>query len=241
MTTEVLRIFIGYDHRQPISLNVLASSIYTKSSLPVAIVPLVLPTLPLKRQGLTPFTYSRFLVPHLCGYNGWGLFLDADMILMDDIAKLFALKDEKFGAMVSKNKMKFEWASAILFNCAKCEMLTPEFIEQAPRLHDMSFLAPELVGELPGEWNHLVGYDEPSANPKLIHYTQGVPAFEQTQDCEHAQAWYSEHAKMNSVRGWIELMGDSVHATTLPDGTKVPKYKAAMLNSNPNAGAFYAT
>ena len=39
------------------------------------------------------FSFSRFLVPYLCGYDGWGLFLDADMILTDDIAKLFALKD----------------------------------------------------------------------------------------------------------------------------------------------------
>ena len=227
--TDVLRIFIGYDHRQPISLNVLQSSIYRKASKPVAIVPLVLSTLPIKRQGLTPFTYSRFLVPYLCGYQGWGLFLDADMILMEDVAKLFDLADDRYAAMVSKNKMAFEWASAILFNCAKCEMLTPEFIETAPRLHDMSWLAPELVGELPNEWNHLVGYDAPRDEPKLIHYTQGVPAFQETLDSEHADKWFLEHQNMNFVTNWLELMGNSVHAAELPDGTRVPKYKAEQL------------
>lgn len=229
--TEILRVFIGYDPRQPISLNVLQSSIYRKSSKPVAITPLVLETLPLKRQGLTPFTYSRFLVPYLCDYQGWALFLDADIILMDDIAKLFELRDERFAVMVSKNSIKFEWASVMLFNCAKCQVLTPEFIETAPKLHDCSFVDESLIGDLPREWNHLCGYDEPRANPKLIHYTQGVPAFKETFDCEHSEAWFQEHQNMNSVKSWMELMGGSVHAAELPDGTKVPRYKVKKQNA----------
>ncbi len=224
--SEILRVFIGHDHRQPISLNVLASSIYTKSSKPVAITPLVLPQLPLKRQGLTPFTYSRFLVPYLCNYEGWALFLDLDMIVMDDIAKLFDMANDEYAVMVSKNALKFEWASAILFNNARCKILTPEYIESAPRLHDCSFVAPDRIGAFPNHWNHLVGYDKPCEKPSLIHYTQGVPAFPQTNDCEHADKWFLEHQKMNFVTNWLELMGNSVHAAELPDGTRVPKYKA---------------
>lgn len=227
--TDVLRVFIGYDHRQPISMNVLASSIYTKSSKPVAIVPLVLPQLPIKRQGLTPFTYSRFLVPYLCGYKGWALFLDLDMIVMDDIVKLFDMKDDKYAVMVSKNELKFERASMMLFNCAKCTMLTPALIESHPNLHSIGWVDDSLVGDLPREWNHLVGYDAARENPKLIHYTQGVPAFVQTQDSEHADKWFLEHQKMNFVTNWNELMGNSVHAAELPDGTKVPKYKVTAM------------
>lgn len=227
-----LKIFIGFDHRQPISLNVLASSIYTKSSKPVAITPLVLPQLPLKRQGLTPFTYSRFLVPYLCNYEGWSLFLDLDMIVTDDIVKLFDMKDDKYAVMVAKNALKFEWASAILFNNAKCKMLTPDFIESAPKLHDCSFVEAGEIGDLPLTWNHLVGYNPPCDNPSLIHYTQGVPAFKETLNCEHAEKWFLEHQRMNLVTNWLDLMGNSVHAAELPDGTRVPKYKAAMLNSN---------
>ncbi len=226
--SEILKVFIGYDHRQPISLNVLANSIYRQSSKPVAITPLVLDQLPIKRQGLTPFTYSRFLVPYLCNYEGWGLFLDLDMILMDDIAKLFDMRDENYAVMVSKNPLKFERASMMLFNCAKCPMLTPQFIEEHPSLHNISWLDDALVGDLPREWNHLVGYDSPRENPSLIHYTQGVPAFKETMDCEHADKWFLEHQKMNLVTNWLELMGNSVHAAQLPDGTRVPKYKVTQ-------------
>jgi len=235
----MLRVFIGYDHRQPISLNVLASSIYTRASQPVAITPLVLPQLPILREGLTPFTYSRFLVPYLCDYRGWALFLDLDMVVLDDIAKLFAMKDDKYAVMVSKNDLKFERASLMLFNCDKCHMLTPEFIEAAPRLHDISWVDDSLVGDLPREWNHLVGYDAPRENPKLVHYTQGVPAFKETQTSEHADKWFTEHQKMNLVTNWQELMGNSVHAAQVKtqDGTiiKVPKFVAAEMQRNANA------
>ena len=75
----MLRVFIGYDDRQPVAYNVLQFSIATRSSRPVTITPLIINQLPIKRTGLTPFTFSRFLVPWLCDYQGTALFLDIDM------------------------------------------------------------------------------------------------------------------------------------------------------------------
>lgn len=226
---QPLKIFIGYDHRQPISLNVLQQSIYARSSKPVSITPLVLKQLPLKRTGLTPFTYSRFLAPYLCGFKGWSLFLDLDMIVLDDIAKLFDLADDKYDVMVVKNEKRFEWASVMLFNNARCSKLVPKYIEEAERLHCISWVEDEAkIGELPSHWNHLVGYDKPRTEASLIHYTQGVPCFPETQDCEHAQAWMDEHRMMNSASTWKELMGSSVHAAKY-NGQIVPKFKVEQL------------
>jgi hypothetical protein len=81
----MLRIFIGYDDRQPVSYNVLHSSIMRRASIAVSITPLILNTLPMKRRGLTPFTYSRFICPYLCGFEGTSVFLDADIMLRDDV------------------------------------------------------------------------------------------------------------------------------------------------------------
>lgn len=224
----MLRIFIGADPRQPVSLAVLAQSIYRLSSKPVAITPLVIDQLPLKRTGLTPFTFSRFLVPYLCNYEGWGLFLDADILVKDDIVKLFDMADDKYAVMVSKNEQhRFEWASVMLFNCAKCKILTPDYVETASGLHTINWVEDNLIGDLPREWNQLVGYDEYRENPKLIHYTQGMPAYPLTQDCEYAIDWAQEHQYMNSIRPWEELMGNSIHAMDL-DGKRVPKYKAKL-------------
>lgn len=227
----MLKVFIGYDPRQPVSYNVLQQSIMRNSTKPVSITGLVLEQLPLKRTGLTPFTYTRFLVPYLCNYEGWGLFLDSDMLVEGDIAELFSYQDDRYSVMVSKNKHKFEWASVILYNCSKCKILTPEYIETAQKLHTMDWLLEGQIGNLPPEWNHLVGYDTPRENPKLVHFTQGNPCFPETIDSEHSEKWHAEHQFSNSAYPWIELMGPSVHAVKLQDGSVVPRYKVSPPQS----------
>ncbi len=234
----MIKVFIGADPRQPVSLSVLAQSVYRHSSLPVAITPLVIEQLPIKRVGLTPFTFSRFLVPYLCNYEGWALFLDSDILVTDDIVKLFDKADDKYSVMVSKDPdHRFEWASVMLFNCAKCKMLTPEYIETASGLHTITWVPDAEIGDLPREFNHLVGYREsPEETPKLIHYTQGMPAYPLTQDSPYALEWAKEHQYMNSIRPWEELMGNSIHAMDL-DGKRVPKYKAGINAESKNVAS----
>jgi len=211
----MIRVFIGYDDRQPVSFATLVQSIVAKTSAPVSIVPLVLHTLPVKRAGLTPFTFSRFLVPFLCKYKGWAIFLDADILLRGDLAELWAMREQlgKYRvSVVNHEKRRFERASVMLFNNERCGVLTPEYVAEANDLHTIGWAKPEEIGELPPEWNHLVGYDKPNPDAKLVHYTQGVPAFPETADCEHAEEWNAAMRFAGSVQSWELLMSNSVHA-----------------------------
>jgi hypothetical protein len=202
-----MRIFIGFDPRQPIAFTVLQHSLYTRASRPLSITRLQLNQLPLKRVGLTEFTFSRFLVPYICGYEGRALFVDADMLCLSDICEIMAYADSS-AVQVVKNKLRFEWPSVMLFNNAECTELTPEFIER----EDPFKMNWGEVGELPPEWNHLVGYDAPQ-DAKLIHYTKGVPVWEETANCEYAKEWHDERRMMMGTCSYQELMGNSVHAS----------------------------
>jgi hypothetical protein len=207
----MLNIFIGVDVRQPIAYTALQSSIIARASVPVSITPLLIDSLPITRRGLTDFTYTRYLPPYLMGYKGTALFLDADMIVLEDIKELFDLADERYAVQVVKAKQRFEWPSMMLFNCDKCTALTPEFIESGSPQN----LSWGEVGELPKEWNHCVGYDEPNPDAKLIHYTMGIPAFKEVQHLERTDDWFQEMKAANSTVGYQELMGKSVHAEKL--------------------------
>lgn len=202
-----MRVFIGYDPRQPVAYNVLQHSIIKRSSKPVQITPLVLSQLPLKRRGLTEFTFSRFMVPYLCGYEGVGLFLDADMLCLDDISGLFDLARQDFDVMVVKNKLRFEWGSLMLFNNARCKILTPEFVETTPTPLALKW---GTAGDLPSEWNHCIGYDEPQ-KAKLVHFTKGIPVWPETKGCEYTEEWWEDFKSTNSTVSHQELMGNSVH------------------------------
>ena len=210
---DVEKIFIGYDHRQAVAYNVLQHSIIARASRAVTIAPLKLETLPITRTGLTPFTFSRFLVPWLCRFRGKAIFMDADMLVLGDIAELFDLFDSKHAVQVVQLQERFEWASMILFNCAHKDnkQLTPEFVEgTATPLHKVGWT--EKIGFLPGEWNHTVLYDAPRPDAKLVHFTGGIPMHPETKGCEYTEQWMQEARDMNTTQTWPGLMGHSVHA-----------------------------
>jgi hypothetical protein len=207
----MLKIFVGYDPRQPIAYNILQQSILMRATQPVSITPLIIEQLPIERVGLTPFTWTRFLVPYLCDYKGWALFLDADMICLDDITKLFDCADNNYAVMVRKSPWNFEWASMMLFNCGHGdnEVLSPEYIEGVKALHGIQWT--HNSGRLPDEWNHLVLYDEPRPDAKLVHYTGGIPIFPETAGNEYTDEYIADLKVLGAAMDWNSLMGPSVH------------------------------
>jgi hypothetical protein len=207
----MLRVFIGTDPRQPIAWNVLSDSIVRHASVPVAITPLSLKTLPITRRSLTEFTFSRFLVPYLCDFKGTALFLDADMVVTGDIAELFACADGKSSVQVNKDQAKFEWPSAMLFNCEHCSALTPEYVEdRSNQLFDFAWA--KSVGEFPAEWNHCISYAPPRMDAKLYHWTAGIPVWRETRGQAEDPIWHDAYKHMLHTVSYAELMGNSVHA-----------------------------
>lgn len=209
-----MRVFIGRDPRKPLDANVLANSIVEHSSVPVSITMLSLKTLPIKRRGLTEFTFSRFLVPYLCDYEGLALFLDADMVVTGDLKELFQVPkpgDTK-QVYVNQNQKPFEWASAMLFDCSLCQILTPSFIDnQANAMFDFKWAEKGGVGSFPEEWNWCVPYSGTNDNAKLYHFTQGTPNWRETRGKPEDKHWNDAYKAMIHSVSFKELMGDSVH------------------------------
>lgn len=206
----MLRVFIGYDPRQPIAYSVLASSIVKHASQPVSITALSLKTLPIARRGLTEFTFSRFLVPYLCDFKGTALFLDADMIVTADIAELFAQANGVDSVQVNRDQARFEWASAMLFNCEQCTTLTPEYVQDASnQMFDYAWA--KSIGEFSPDFNHCVGYAQPRTDAKLYHFTKGIPVWRETRGNVEDAVFHDAYKHMLHTVSHAELMGNSVH------------------------------
>ena len=209
----MMRVFVGYDARQPVAFHVAAQSILNHCSVPVSITPLKIETLPITRVGLTPFTYSRFLVPWLCGYQGRAIFMDSDFLARTDIAPLHGTEMSPMsdvGFVPHSGSRRFERASLMVFNNYLLKQLTPEYVQTAKTLHTCEFA--QSPCHLDKRWNHLVGYDEPSKDAKMAHFTQGLPCYTQTQNDEFASEWVKVAKQVNSTESWEKLMGHSVHA-----------------------------
>jgi hypothetical protein len=218
----MIRVFIGFDPREAVAFNVLSYSIQRRSSEPVAIAPLALPQLrgilTRERHPLqsSDFSFSRFLTPLMSGYAGWSLFTDCDMLMLDDIARLWQLRDERYAVQVVKHDhrprearkflgepqtayAKKNWSSVMLFNNSLCRALTADYVNRASglELHQFKWLdSDDLIGELPSQWNHLVGYDAPRRGVSLAHFTLGGPYFAAFAGCEYAAEWRAEREAM---------------------------------------------
>jgi hypothetical protein len=207
----MLKVFLGYDPRQPLAYSVLQHSIVSQCSVPVAVTPLVLKTLPIKRRGLTEFTFSRFLVPWLCGFKGSAVFMDSDIVVTGDIQELFSQAEVAIHEVqVMQNQPKFEWGSVMLFNNPRCAKLTPDFInDESNHLLDLAWA--RSVGTFSEDWNHCVGYQEPK-EAKLYHFTQGIPCWPETQGLPEDIHWHEATKAATHTVPWTELMATSVHA-----------------------------
>jgi len=226
MHPDVIKVFIGYDHVESVAWHTMAASIYRQSSRPVAIVPVNLANLkgifnrPRDPKQSNEFSFSRFLVPYLCNYEGHGIFFDCDQMLRTDIADIFSVIEEQPGKAVYVVKHTYEprddikylntvqykyprknWSSVVLWNCAhiKNKILTPEFlnITDGLTLHRFTWLEDDEIGELDVRWNWLVGeYDNPPSNVKNVHWTVGGPYFNEYKETDFSNEWFDEKNMM---------------------------------------------
>jgi lipopolysaccharide biosynthesis glycosyltransferase len=220
----MLRVFIGFDRHEIAAYQVCSYSIIKNSSQPVSITPLRIEHFPWFSNAhplqSTDFAFTRFLVPHLCDFEGWALFMDADMLVRGDIAELFELCDDKYAVRVVQHDYspklghKFlgaqqtdysrkNWSSVMLFNNSKCRQLTSSFVNSADglALHQFEWCKGTEIGGLPKTWNHLVGENEDGQfqDPDIVHFTRGGPYFEEFQFCDYSDAWFKYLKEANSV------------------------------------------
>jgi hypothetical protein len=237
----MIRIFIGFDPRETVAWHVLCHSILARCTQPVSFTPLALDhlrdafTRPRDPLQSTDFSFTRFLVPYLSGYEGWSLFMDCDMLVRADIAELWELRDERYAVMCVKHDhrpqetVKFlgapqtaygkkNWSSVMLFNNARCRALTPEYVNTASglALHQFKWLdSDDAIGALPRTWNHLVGHDAPDPGAKNVHYTIGGPYFREYAEVEHAHHWFAERRALLYAEARVD--STSAARATTPD------------------------
>ena len=223
MQSDVIKIFIGFDQVESVAWHTMAHSILTRSSRPVAFVPVHLDNFrsiyhrPRDQKQSNSFSFSRFLVPHLCNYEGFGIYFDCDMMLRADIAEIFDAVEKQPGKAVYVVKHDYEpkdsikylntaqykyprknWSSVVLWNAGhpSNRRVTTEWVNTATpmELHRFAWLQDDEIGELNVRWNWLVGeYADPPADVKNVHWTLGGPYFHEYSDVDFSGEWVAEN------------------------------------------------
>lgn len=163
----------------------------------------------------TEFAISRFLAPHLAG-SGWALFMDADMLVRRSLDRIFQAADPSKAVIVVKHdyddasgvKMdgqaqqpyaRKNWSSVMLFNASHPanRALTVEMVNTLPGrdLHRFCWLDDADIGEMPVEWNWLVGHSPEAVDPSIVHFTLGVPSMAGHENDPYADEWRGQLAR----------------------------------------------
>jgi len=231
-------VFIGFDDREGSALAVARHSLLRTASQPIEVGGLVLSDLeerglyrrPIKRKTTlnghgymwdvlsdapmsTEFACSRFLTARLAS-NGWGLFVDCDVLFRHDIHKLFDQLDPKYAVYCVKfdfmvsNFIKMDlqpqvkyhrklWSSVCVYNADHPAnlALTDDYINSVPgrTLHAFEWLKDSDIGELGAEWNWVPNHSpEAITDPSIVHFSEGGPWFQDYADVPFADEWRQE-------------------------------------------------
>lgn len=166
----------------------------------------------------TEFAISRFLVPIIC-QSGWAIFTDCDVVFLRDVRAMlsatqargnegravYVVKHEhqprELWKMDSQSQAAYprkNWSSVVLFNCEHPahRRLNLHSVNHMPGrwLHAFSWLHDAEVGELPAEWNWLVGVQPKPSAPAIAHFTLGGPWLPGWKGAEHDYLWL-EHSQ----------------------------------------------
>ncbi len=146
----------------------------------------------------TEFAFTRFLVPHLCGYQGRAIYCDCDFMFRDDINTIMkwdlggdavaVVKHDhkpagttKMDGVSQSAYPRKNWSSFILWDCAhqKNRQLSPYHVNSWPgrKLHNFCWLGELDIKGINPKWNWLAGYspDIPPPGPSAVHWTSGGP------------------------------------------------------------------
>ena len=191
---EPMRVFCGLDESQIVASRVLEYSIRKYASRPVRFYPMLNVQTPVPKdpqnRGRTGFSFSRFHIPRLAGYQGRGLYVDADMQVFGDLAELWDIPFDGAKVMCTRqDEAPAEWKdsswfkpgrqlSVMLLDCSRLDWDIDEIIRGLDEgaytygqlMFELCIVSPDEISDaIPPTWNHLEHYEP--GETRLLHYT----------------------------------------------------------------------
>lgn len=180
-----IRVYVGSQEEQMLAVKVLEYSIRRHASMTVEVMPLheggidfPMPRDPANRPR-TPFSFLRFTIPQLAGYRGRAIYLDSDMLVFQDVRKLWNLPfngAELLAACEADATSRRPQFSVMLLDCERLQWTPQQVVDAldsgrldyARLMHDMA-LADDVRATIPATWNSLEHYE--AGRTALLHYT----------------------------------------------------------------------
>jgi len=251
MNSDTIKVFVGCDPNNCDleQMMVLDYSIHKYTSLPVEIVWMQLSrdpksfwySNPDKNEGWsttrwpTPFSGFRWAIPEYCNYSGRAIYMDADVIILDDLAKLWQHPIQGQSIVAAKTNADMTRLCTCVWDCdaAKNVILPIEKLKKDPKSHRkmMKLIKkdPKLVEPYKDSYNCVDGEGLAIEDIRILHYSDMGTQFSHKHSLKRLSAeghehWFDGDIVPHPRQDLVELF-DKYYYEALDNGYQLDSYR----------------
>ena len=259
MINETIKVFVGCDPNNCDleQMMVLDYSIHKHTTSPVEIIWMQLSrdpnsywySNPEKGEGWnttkwpTPFSGFRWAIPEYCDFSGKAIYMDADVIILDDLAKLWHHPIEGKSVVAAKSYADMTRLCTCVWDCSKAKAIMPaiEQLREQPDSHKkmMKLLKKDksLIEPYQDSYNCVDGEDLAIEEIKILHYSDMGTQFSHKYSLPRVSAeglehWFDGKIMAHPREDLIELF-DSYYNEALANGYQLDTYRIEPFGAFP--------
>ena len=207
------RIFVGATEAQMLPVKVLEFSIRKRASMSVEVFPLHRSKIPVplpkdpQNRPRTPFSFQRFLIPALTGYQGRAIYLDSDMQVLKDIRELWTMPFSGADLLTVRPSEAGRRRPQFSVMVLNCNTLDWDIISIVRALDEGRISYEQLVHQM--SWVNCIRDDIDPGWNALEHFSAGETAILHFTDMS-TQPWVSRENPLGYL--WVEDLIGAIDA-----------------------------
>lgn len=251
MNTEVMRIFVGCDPNDCDleQMMVLDYSLRKHASLPLQIHWMRLSADPESfwysdpaaaagwqtRRWATPFSGFRWAIPAYCGYQGRAIYMDTDMIVLTDIARLWRAPIADGRVVVARPDPELPRFCVSMWDCERARAHLPSLTHLRERAgahaETLKYFRqrPQLIEPLDPAFNNVDGENQPVERIGILHYSDMGTQFSHGRSMPRLAAQGQRHwfdgAVMPHPRADLAVLFEQTYAEAEANGLRPEDYR----------------
>ncbi|WP_201583614.1 glycosyl transferase [Psychrobacter immobilis] len=256
---ETIRVFVGCDPNNCDleQMMVLDYSIHKHTSVPVEIVWMQLSrdpnsywySNPETGEGWnttkwdTPFSGFRWAIPEYCDYSGYAIYMDTDVVILDDLLKLWKHPIDGKSIVAAKKVSKKTRMCTCVWDCSRAKNSLPsveQIMEDADshkKIMEMIKKNPRLLEPFNDSYNCIDGESLPIEAIKVLHYSDMGTQFSHKYSLkrieeEGSKHWFDGEVLPHPRQDLVELF-DSYYSEALANGYQLENYRVDPFGDFP--------
>ena len=259
MNSDIIKVFVGCDPNNCDleQMMVLDYSIHKYISLPVEIVWMQLSldpqsfwySNPKTGEGWnttkwpTPFSGFRWAIPEYCNYSGRAIYMDADMIVLSDLAKLWSHPIRSKAIVAAKINADMTRLCTCVWDCNLAKNTIPSVtnLRKDPKSHRkmMKLIKknPMLVEPYQDSYNCVDGEGLAIEDIRILHYSDMGTQFSHKHSLkrlseEGQEHWFDGEVMSHPRQDLVELF-DKYYYEALDNGYQLDDYRVDSFGAFP--------